>query len=167
MQSSRKSKIVRSVSVGNPPKTMGKKTETIEFIIHDFKNREEGPETAIISSVADAHGYKWNIHVYPRDFDRKSSVYQEYVSCYLRMSTPILRGVTAHVIMRCEDIEYSAKRTFDYRLMGWKISVPRDYALENCVKDDGSLVFQCDIRIAVEDRRVWYPPGIPATNTYD
>merc|ERR1711933_7906 len=36
--------------------------------------------------------------------------------------------------------------------------------LEDCLEDDGSLVFECELQIAEEDRRVWYPEELQRQN---
>ena len=156
MPSPRK-RVVACVSAGEPRKTMGKTTETVKCIIHDFENRTEKRGEGVVFSPVQAHGYEWKIVVYPRgDVNSKTDI--EHVSFHFLLYSDA--EVTAYYIVRCNEFindEIPGVYTGNGDGWGWSDFVPRDYALEELVQEDGSLVIEVDLQIAEEDRRVWYP----------
>ena len=89
MQFSRERIVVASVSTGGPRKTIGEKTETIEFTIYGFEEREERPNECLLSPVARAHGYEWQLEVFPRGRDEMLEILncdnEAYLACYLHL----------------------------------------------------------------------------------
>lgn len=132
-------------------------TETIEFVVHNFKERAEERRQFIRFPALLAHGYKWDFELYPRDVGSRTE--NELVSCYLRLSGSGDSRVTAKYTIRCKGYEMcEAKQTFQMnkgRVGG--VFLSREDILEDCLEKDGSLVFECDLQIAKEDRRAWYP----------
>jgi len=164
--------VVTFVSVGEPSKAKksGKDIEIIQFIVHGFGDRTERRGERIESPMARAHGYDWKLWVYPRG-NAASSTDREFVSCYLY---PVIETTTtsvaaaaaasspaAWITIRCK----SRERTWKDKLWstnqgkGYADFIPRDEVLEEHLEDDGSLAIECDICIAEDDRRVWYPPA--------
>ena len=153
-------KIVDRAAIGEPPKKLQKKTETIQLVVYDFADRKEKRGEFIRSPALTAHGYKWNLRIYPRG-TTQSAADEEYVSTYLDLD----RGqndVTAKFSIRCK----SKRRKFYNELYkfcsnhpswGWWDFLKRELALANYLEEDGSLVIEADIQIADEDKRVWYP----------
>jgi hypothetical protein len=95
------------------------------------------------------------LNVYPRG-DRDSS---EYVSCYLkRILGDNDEAVTAKFSTRCRDICHSGGiQVFDYTNASWDFRnyCERKKVIERNPDEDGTLVIEVDIQIAV-DKDVWY-----------
>lgn len=158
MTSTRK-RIVDCVSVGDPPKEMLRDVETVKFAIYNFKDRSEKRGKRIESPTFKSHGYKWSIWVYPRGCS-DSSTSENYVSCFLALRQKQQRNITARFSFGdlTKFPELGPPREFGTKTSwGHKNAVKRDRVLYDNLEKDGSLVIECNIQIAVENRRVWYP----------
>lgn len=163
MPSSTKRSIVDRSSVGEPPKKMQKKIETLQFVIYDFKNRKEKRDEKIESPEMKAHGRKWSIDVYPRGETRgetlssnDTSTDTECISCYLRNSEK--DDVFIDASIRCKSYERHFTETVA-KGSGWGYErfLQRKKVLKRYLEDDGSFVIGVDIQIATQKKKVWYP----------
>jgi len=125
-------------------------------------NRNEAHDEAIHVPAGRAHGYDWNVLVYPRGHRKPLSSPRtddddKYVSCYVVPA----QAVTAAFSFRCRDTEVSSDpKRFDLfdNSLGKRDFLKRDrFFAENCLEADGSLVLEIGIRIGADSRRVWYP----------
>jgi len=159
MPSSRKR---RRVSVGEPPQTLLKDVETVEFTIYDFEDRKETQGKQIKSPILFAHGYEWRIIVNPRG-SCFSMTDHEYISCGLRLRTEY--DVTVGVDFRCKEFKEgdcfhvtpALSSSKEYTTWGVREFLKRENVLQNYLEDDGSLVIKVNIQVAVKNKRVWYP----------
>ena len=144
-------------SVGETSKKIQKEVETIKIVIDDFKDRKEKRGEMIVSRILRAHGHMWRIYVYPRGCNY-SSKHTEYVSfCLILLGRGTFK---AHLTLHCNGFMWHPHQFVnDIMNGGWgKIDfLEREDVIQNYLKDNGSLVFALDIRIASEDRGVWYP----------
>jgi hypothetical protein len=154
-------KHVACVSVGEPPHKRRREVETVTFIIHDFKNRNEKRSENINSPRVCAHGYKWIIQVYPRG-DKGSPTDIEYSSCYFTLAQEG-EDVTASYTIRCKGYKGTVKFPRMFRngdgYVGWGFRkfLKRQSILDEYLEEDGSLVIEVDIQIADGNRAAWYP----------
>eukprot|EP00536_Pseudo-nitzschia_multiseries_P016733 jgi/Psemu1/222385/e_gw1.1213.13.1 len=158
MQSSAQTnrKHVDSAFVGEPPKKVVDRVESLTFVIYNFKDRKETQGECIMSPILRAHGYEWKVQVHPRDHKGGDG---NNVGCYLRQDQA---KVSAIFSIRCKRAKYTSTiRAFNPNekkiAWGWKNFAKRDDILDYYLEDDGSLVIIVDIQIAVEDKKVWYP----------
>jgi len=156
VMSSPKRKLVDSVSVGCPPRKL-LSVQTVRFIMHEFKNHHAKRGELIVSPVLRAHGHLWAIEIYPRGITY-SSLGKEYLSCFLKYAENTPHKPAAIYNMRCKqhELKCSEIRIFG-DCWGYKNFLERDDVLENYLEEDGSLVIEVDIRLAVEQKQVWYP----------
>jgi hypothetical protein len=155
--SDEKRKRVGSVFLGCPPKRLKHEIHTMEFRFNDFANQHQVRGKPIETPSIRAYGYDWILRVFPRG-DKKSSKDQEHVSCFLLCAGGKSVAPSAKFTIRCKDrmIRPSQLRVFD-RHWGKLNFLERTDVLENYLDEDGSLVIEVDIQIAVEKRNVWYP----------
>jgi hypothetical protein len=155
-----KKRIVASVSVGEPSKTIQRDIETIEFIIYDFKDKTEKRNERIRSPPVTAHGLEWEIWVYPKGCSG-SPKGTEYVSFYLYSIGRL--PVTTELMFRCK--RSSSRHTFPATaesgaLCGCPDFRERKLVIANHLEEDDSLVIKCDVQISTESRRIWYPKDL-------
>jgi len=159
MPTSQKKRTVACVSYGEPPKKIHGDVETIEFTIYNFKDLTQKREEYIESPTCKAHGYEWQIHIYPRGC-KQSNESDEQVSCYLRYLTN-KRSISAQFSMKAGHAQAtSSLQTFEESDFewGWKDFDNRRSVIQNSLTNDGNLIVKCDIQIAEEDKIVcWYP----------
>jgi len=137
--------------------------ETIEFVIYNFEARTEKRKHWIESPTLRAHGYNWNITVYPRGSDT-SPTDKEYVSCYLQN-----QSVEVDTYFRYSCVLRNRRRKVAATVKvgpenkqhwtGWPNFCQRKNVLEKHLDEDGSLMVQFDIQIATAKKykRIWYP----------
>jgi len=160
MASSETEAVVDAVSVGVPPKTVGSKTETVQFTIYDFKERAESRDKHVYSPIVKAHGYEWRFWVYPRG-QRDSPVGEEFVSFFVQSIGKDI-SITASCCFRCKMREIEVENhTFPpsgEEWCGFTDFLSRKVVLNDYLESNGSLVLKCGIRVAEqEERRVWFP----------
>ena len=130
------------------------------YKIHNFASLEEARGKYILTSAIQSHGYPWKLCVYPRGHE-KSSKDVEYVSVYLRYVGDAKEDLAAKVSIRCNAYKQGLKgiKTFDNanKIRGWPDYLERNDILENHLDEDGTLVIDVDLQIAVEKEDVWYP----------
>uniref|UniRef100_A0A7S4AE50 BTB domain-containing protein n=1 Tax=Pseudo-nitzschia australis TaxID=44445 RepID=A0A7S4AE50_9STRA len=159
-----KRNLVDCVSVGGPPKKL-MNVQTIRFVIYDFKDHPAKREELVYSPVLRAHGHLWTIKVYPRGC-AKSSRDTEYVSCFMKYAEKKPHKPAAIIDMRCKkhELKGSEIRVFDH-CWGYKDFLKRDLILDNYLEEDGSLVIEIDIQLAVNQQLVWYPKELHRQDT--
>eukprot|EP00536_Pseudo-nitzschia_multiseries_P004662 jgi/Psemu1/295646/fgenesh1_pm.79_\ len=160
-----KRNLVDCVWVGNPPRKL-LSAQTVRFVIHDFKNHHATKRgELILSPILRAHGCLWTIKLYPRGCV-DSSPDTEYVSCFLKYAEKTLHKPAAIIDMRCKqhELKGSHLRVFG-DCWGYKHFLERDDILENYLEEDGSLVIEVDIQLAVEEKLVWYPEELKREDT--
>ena len=159
-----KRNLVDCVSVGGPPKKL-MNVQTIRFVIYDFKDHPAEREELVSSPVLRAHGHSWTIKVYPRGCV-KSSRDTEYVSCVMKYAEKNSHKPAAIIDMRCKEHELKGSeiRVFN-DCWGYKDFLKRDLILDNYLEEDGSLVIDIDIQLAVTQQLVWYPKEIHREDT--
>jgi len=158
----KRKRVVGSVSVGCTPKQLKKEVQTMIFKFHDFANLTQERDKAILSPSIRAFGHEWNIVLFPRGEGLSSTDDAEYVSCFLRHvgdDTPI----TARCSFRCKE----KWKTFpivlfnNFSIVGVRNFLTRKDALEEYLDEDGTLIIEIDMQIAVDkendDDDVWYP----------
>jgi len=144
---------VYSVSVGEPPRKRLKTIETVKLIIYDIRNRKEKHEEYIKSPNVKAHGFEWDIDVYPRgDNDTNENL----IASYLTLRS--YADVTVSVVWRCnlkvrmDDARYTKDDSFgevDFEIDRGKIGP--------YLEDDNSLVIEVDIKLDAINKCVWFP----------
>ncbi len=154
-------RIVDCSSVGEPPMEMLQDVETLKFVIYNFKDRPENRGKRVESPTMKAHGYEWSIWVYPRGCE-ESSAGTKYISFFLALKQKNQQNIVARFsffLRNSENIgELGPPRVFSTKTCwGHKDAVERDRILYSNLESDGSLIIECNIQIAVENRRVWYP----------
>jgi len=150
--------VVDAASIGEPPKTVGSKTETIQFTIYDFEERTESRGKFFESPILKAHGYEWKILVYPRG-DINTSTTEEFVSFYLQPIGNDL-SITAICHYRCKAFKKEGRKVkFPPKCEGRGLPdfLSREIILNDYLESNDSLVLKCDIRVAEQERRVWFP----------
>mmetsp|Transcript_8794 Transcript_8794/g.21473 ORF Transcript_8794/g.21473 Transcript_8794/m.21473 type:complete len:406 (+) Transcript_8794:98-1315(+) len=162
--SSRK-RVVDRTSVGEPAKkprndTETIHTETIHYAVRDFKKKSlEGG--CFTFADANAHGYKWTMCVkpYQKLFTRDPAGF-----CYL-LVLPGNIPITASVVIRCTN-NYDGQIHSEEPSVADELSnlafcstsfLKTEDIIDNYTTEDGSFEFDCEIRIAQEDRHKWYP----------
>ena len=174
----KRKRVVGSVSVGPSPKRLKEEIQTMIFRIHDFANRVEKRGEVVITPAIRAFNCDWKLRVFPRGC-HGSSENDEYVSCYLkRVVGDNDEAVTAYANFSfcCKDKRYCDKfiRVFDNVNPSWGHIdyLKRTDALERYLDEDGTLVIEVDVQIAVDKEKndVWYPkldiPNITLTQLY-
>ncbi|OEU07609.1 hypothetical protein FRACYDRAFT_251031 [Fragilariopsis cylindrus CCMP1102] len=153
-----KQNLVDSASIGSPPKTMMEKTETIQLVIHNFKDRTEKGDKFIQSPVLKAHGYDWKIEVYPKG-SMKSLFETEYVSFYLSYVGDQKYKPAARVAISCGSTRatWTEVIIFSEETIMSNEYTKRDDLLAEFLEEDGSLKISFDIQIASESKSIWYP----------
>ena len=157
--SDEKRKLVDSASIGSPPKKILESIETIQLVIHNFKDRTEKRGEFIPSPVLKAHGYDWTMLIYPKG-SLASSSETVYVSCMLeyvgdQKHEPVARVA---IVRKGTWTAWSEVMRFDGETgMEGKDYATRDDLLANGLEENGSLEIQFDIQIASESKLVWYP----------
>jgi len=167
MASSRK-RIVASAADGEPPKKMLKAVETIRFTVYNFADRKEKRGQSIQSPTLKAHGIDWYIVIYPRGH-KDSSTDDEYVSIFLShtMTTAVTASYRLAFKSASKGWTSKPKKFYiitetnieekKYSRWGYKNFRNREHVIANLLEEDGSLVIECDIRIAADPKQVWYP----------
>eukprot|EP00535_Pseudo-nitzschia_heimii_P013484 CAMPEP_0197196672 /NCGR_PEP_ID=MMETSP1423-20130617/32477_1 /TAXON_ID=476441 /ORGANISM="Pseudo-nitzschia heimii, Strain UNC1101" /LENGTH=460 /DNA_ID=CAMNT_0042650483 /DNA_START=77 /DNA_END=1460 /DNA_ORIENTATION=+ len=160
--SSEREDVVDAVSVGEPPKTFGaSKTETIKFTIYDFEQFAEscGRFAYEESPILKAYGYDWKFLVRKKRGTHRDC--EEAVSFHLKCTGNDRMSIDAICNFRLgktrEPVIEKVSFYVDYQ--GWDITeLPlRKILLRDCLESDGSLILRCDIRVADQDRRAWFP----------
>ena len=165
----------RVMEIGRPPKRVLRKTEKLKFKLNDFLSWEERRGQYRMSRTVKAHAYNWKLQVYSRG-DNYSSTEQEYVSCYLHyFKSPNDKiAPTAKVTYRVGSHE-TVTQLCDFAVDKNKISM--SWGLENFVRrqkaidknyidpEDGSLMIEIDVQIAIDSKIVWYPPPMRKEST--
>ena len=161
------SRRIHFVSVGESNNQRARTNiETIQFAIHNFRNRNEGTGEYIISPVVKVLGHEWCIRLYPNTYtDGK------HMSCFLHLRDTA--SIDAEVSFRVKGGFY--KEGLLSGLMSSKIQIgiamlfrlgkvwcahpflEREQALEKSLDEDGSLIIEVDIRVNKKDQQVWYP----------
>jgi len=164
-------RLVTSVSVGSPLKRLKKEIQTIAFRFYNFANQLEARGEYIVTPVIQAFGYDWQLELYPRG-DILSSRDVEYLSCYLHhgnVDGEKKKPPSAKLMFRCMDHRKSDNEVHKFGSTGRTNYLKRSDVLSNCLDEDGTLVIEIDIQIAV-DCVVWYPkldiPNITLTQLY-
>jgi hypothetical protein len=145
---------VDSASVGEPPKRVLTKEETIKFVIYDFEGRKE---EVFKSPTLKAHGYKWNLHVIRVIRDKSDG----YIFCYLfpRQADHLW----AEYSFYCKETKNKKKssrfrekvQTEEYDF--FRFSTKRESAIKEYLEEDGSLVIEATIHKTIGAKGVWYP----------
>ena len=135
MTPSSRKRIVDCASTGEPPMKKRGSIQTVKFVVCDFKNREEKKGEPVFSPALKAHGYEWEIDVYPKGYRRNASF-----SCFLNV---VRAKVTASYCI-CTRICKETIKQFTFREGN---TPPGSHFRE--LEEDGSLVIECDIQIAV------------------
>ena len=80
-----------------------------------------------------------------------------YISAYLRLVGE--KSVHATFAFGCKRFKLRTSDPKCFGMRGWgdKYVIERDVVIKNFLEDDGSLVIECDIQIAAENKRIWYP----------
>jgi speckle-type POZ protein len=156
-----KRKLVDSASIGSPPKKILESIETIQLVIHNFKDLTEKRGESIQSRVLKAHGYEWMIEIYPKGHPKSSSE-TEYVSYILKYAgdrkyKPAVRFTIRckGSMSKCSNMKIFSEETSMVR--GASNYLKRDDIIANYMEEDGSLKIEFDIQIASESKLVWYP----------
>ena len=152
-----KRKVVDSAFIGSPPEKILENNETIQLVIHNFKDRTEKRGEYIPSPVLKAHGYDWTIAIFPKG-TLKSSFETEYVSYVLQYAGDQKYKPVARVSIFRKGIRgiWSKVVVFDGETSPGS-DAKRVDLLANGLEEDGSLKVQLDIQIASESKLVWYP----------
>jgi len=154
----KRKQIVGSVSIGLAPKRLKEEVQTMKFCVHDFVDLTQERDEYIRSPSIRAFGYEWSLELYPLGVHNSSETI-EYISCYLKH----VGGDTvfAKCSIRCKDKGKTFKkiRLFANSRYGFHNFLQREDVLENYLNEDGTLVFEVDMQIAVdkENDDVWYP----------
>jgi len=150
-------RVVGSVSVGCTPKRLKEEVQTMIFKFHDFVNLERDEE--IISPSVRGFGYEWSLGLYPGG-DENSSETIEYISCYINHD--VEGTVFAACNFRCKGGSATFPEIHPFTSdggHGFPDFLPRKDVLEYYLDEDGTLVIEVDMQIAVdkENDDVWYP----------
>ena len=150
------------VSIGEPSKKLWTDVETLKLEIHNFNDRKENNDQFVETPPVKAHGYEWIIAVYPRGDITSSS---GHISCYLLLLAQA--DVTAELKFRWQGITLlSGQAKFSN---GTTKYGKGDFLWRNTADaglDNGCLVIEIDVRIAYDNRCVWYPKEIPRNQTW-
>ena len=157
------SKLVGCVSHDSPPKRLKEDVEKMRFKFHNFASLENARLEDILTPAIQAHGYPWKLRIYPRGCIY-SSEHVECVSVYLRYAGDSEAKPAAKFSIRCNAYKQTISRicTFDRKeCNGWTDYLERNDVLEKYLDEDGTLVIDVDLQIAVEKedawKDVWYP----------
>jgi hypothetical protein len=170
----KRKRVVGSVSVGPSPKRLKEQIQTMVFRINDFANRVETRGEEVITPTIRAFDCDWNLMVYPRG-DEDSSADEEYISCFLNcVMGHNDEAVAAKLNFRCKNKCNSDKIcVYDRKNLGkgFRNYLTRKEVLEYYLDEDGTLVIEVDIQIAVDkESEVWYPrldiPNVTLTQLY-
>jgi hypothetical protein len=172
----KRKRVVGSVSVGPSPKRLKEEIQTMIFRINDFANRVEKRGEVVITPAIRAFNCDWKLRVFPRGC-HGSSENDEYVSCYLkRVMGDNDEAVTANYSLCCKDKRnlVDGIRVFDNVTPSWGHIdyLKRTDALERYLDEDGTLVIEVDVQIAVGkvENEVWYPkldiPNVTLSQLY-
>ena len=153
-----KRKVVDSASIGSPPKKVLENTETIQLVIHNFKDQTEKRGEFIQSPVLKAHGYDWAIGIYPKGCQGSSLdiVQVLYYLSYVgdQKPKPVARFA---LVRKGKKSNWSEVMIFSEEAYFGAEYTKRDFLLANRLEEDGSLRIRFDIQIASESKLVWYP----------
>ena len=146
------SKLVGCVSHDSPPKRLKEDVEKMRFKFHNFASLENARCEDILTPAIEAHGYPWKLRVYPR-----GSTYSpkdvEYVSVYLRYAGDNEEKLAVKFSIRCNALKESIAdiHTFEGKNgHGLPDYLKRKDALETYLDEDGTLLLDVDLQIAVE-----------------
>jgi len=150
-------RVVGSVSVGCTPKRLKEEVQTMIFKFHDFVNLERDEE--IISPSVRGFGYEWSLGLYPGG-DENSSETIEYISCYINHD--VEGTVFAACNFRCKGGSATFPEIHPFTSdggHGFPDLLQRKEVLQRYLDEDGTLVIEVDIQIAVdkENDDIWYP----------
>jgi len=155
-----KRKCVDSVGVGDAPKLVLERTESIRAVFHNFKDLKEKRDELVRTPPLEAFGYLWRLELFPRGDKMSLSETGEYISCYLQYVGDAKHKPAAKYSIRCKGLVSNSTiaKVFDGMHM-WGISnfLKREEVLEEYLEEDGSLVIEIDLQIAADSKRVWYP----------
>ena len=153
--------------MGTPPFTIENESQTIEFVIHGFKDRPEKRGECLQSPILKAHGHSWKIEVFPKG-DLFSKRDTEYVSFYLEYSGNKLFAPEVDFAIRCKTACEIADE-HDFRIdglrLGWRNFIRRDDLLKMCLEENRSLVVEVDISIDPNRKVAWYPKELKREET--
>ena len=138
--------------------------EKMRFKIHNFASLEEASNECILTTTIQAHGYPWNLQICPRGH-RISSKDAEYISIFLLYAGDSEEKPAATFSFRCNAYKQMTTEihTFEGTNQHWGCAdyLKRKDVLEKYLDEDGTLVIDVDIQIAVEKedawKDVWYP----------
>jgi hypothetical protein len=145
------------VSVGEPPKKLQKKVETVRFLIHEFMNLQQKRGERIETPLGKAHGYNWKLWVYPLGGTNLPTA-ADHISVYL-LFIGDKKDAPPHVsaTFRCKEIKGTNSVT-DVFVNGFGFAgfIKRD-KIHQYLDDDGTLTIDVDIQVALPHKHVWYP----------
>jgi hypothetical protein len=143
------------VSVGKPKK-LQKKVHTVRFMIYEFMNLKQKREEYIETPPGQAHGYDWKLWVYPLGH-ANSSTATDHISVFLYFIGDEKDVPHVAATYRCKDLKLTSGVT-DTFLMGRGCAnfIKRD-TIHQYLDDDGTLIVDIDIQLAMPDKDVWYP----------
>ena len=166
--------VVGCVSMGTPPKRLRNEIQTVVFRIHDFASFHEERDTYFVTPSITAFGYDWKLELYPRG-SNQSSKDIEQVSCFLLLveEDDATESVAAKFSIRCKkDVVkqgniYIFSKEQNTMSWGWNNFLTRDDLLSKYVDDNGTLVLEVDIQLAVDQKTeydIWYPTNLDIPN---
>jgi hypothetical protein len=158
-----KKKFVGTTSVGDAPKLVLERTESIRAVFHNFKDMEEKRNEVVYTAPLEAFKYLWRLLLLPRG-RIDSSNETEYISCSLEYVGDAKYKPAAKFSFRCKDYVWkSTKKSYVFDSLGlsgvWGCSdfLKREEVLEEYLEEDGSLIIEVDLQITADSKRVWYP----------
>ena len=160
----KRKRVVDSVSVGCTPKRLKEEVQTMVIKFHDFASLIQKRDEPVLSPSVRAFGYKWKFQLFPLGH-KTSSETTECISCYMQHIGD--DTVFAKCSFRCKDScrTFNKMRSFalGHSRHGFKNYLNRKDVLENYLDEDGTLIIEVDMQIAVdkENDDVWYPKFIP------
>jgi len=156
-------RVVGSVSVGCTPKRLKEEVQKMIFKFHDFENLTHRRGKKVESPSIRAFGHEWYLKLYPLG-NKNSSERTDYISCSLQYDGD--DTVFVKCSFRCMDKCKIHPKIVPFgdddcnNELGFNNYLKREDVLENYLNEDGTLVIEVDMQIAVdkeENDDVWYP----------
>ena len=164
MASANASKNIRNIvgrsTVGDGPKVLVDRAETLQFVFHNFEGMKHERGECASPPPLEAFGYLWGLGFYPRG---GSDADTEYISCFLKyVVSDKYTPPSAEFTFRCKEHENPFATCFFSNDcgQGGHNYLKREDVLERYLENDGSLIIEVDIRITLDSERVWYPKQI-------